>query len=83
MSQVFLDVLPLFVIELIDGLHRFAGNQARNKAGFIRGQGCEHVDPWVKRDKQVRIKTRGRLFLGLIDHFEHVHATGSVATKHR
>ena len=34
-SQLFLDVLPLFVVELIDGLHRFAGHQARNEASFI------------------------------------------------
>ena len=71
-SKLFLDVLPLLVIQLIDGLHRFAGNQARNKTGFIRGQGCQHVDPCIQRDEQVRIKTRGTPFLGLIDHFEHV-----------
>ena len=72
LGKLFLDVLPLFVVELIDGLHRFAGHQAGNKASFIRGQGSEDVDPRIKCDEQLRIKTLGPLFLGLIDHFEHI-----------
>ncbi len=65
-------MLALFVIQLIDGFHWLARDQAGNEAGLIRGEGSQHIDAWIKSHKQVRIKMPSRFFLRLIDHFDHI-----------
>ena len=70
-GKLFLLMLSLFVIQLIDRLHGFARDQLRDKVGLIRGERCQDIDAWVKRHKQIWIKSLGELFLGVIDHFEH------------
>src|SRR6266699_521830 len=69
-------MLPLFVVELVDGFQGATIDQARDEPCFVGGSRRQNMDAKIERHKQAWVELShtlgGRLCLCLINHLHHI-----------